>query len=75
MVGIIVWKQSLEQQFFLQDIVEPRSRAPAYKAFIKNPFIIFGFKFPTKPDQPGLSSWIQLEVIKDKKIFRLEVVM
>ena len=34
-----------------------------------------GFEFPSKLDQPGLSSWIQLEVIKDKKIFRLEVVM
>ena len=66
MVGIIVWKQSLEQQFFLQDIVEPRSRAPAYKAFIKNPFIIFGFKFPTKPDQPGLSSSIRQKVMMER---------
>ena len=66
MVGIIVWKQSLEQQFFLQDIVEPRSRAPTYKAFIKNPFIIFGFKFPTKPDQPGLFSSIRQKVMMER---------
>ena len=26
-----------------------------------------GFEFSTKPDQPGLSSFIRLEVIKDKR--------